>query len=208
MSRSERKGPAEAPAAPPRRRRSPEEARRQILDAAEKLLVEGGPEAIRLQDVARDVGIAHPTILHHFGSREGMVLALERRAMERLRDELMADREASSEDVLDRVFRVLGDQGYARLLAWSVLSGLPAETGTEFRMLEELGEAYHSEQSREAGIDIEETVFRVRLAAVALFGEALLGPLLSRSAGLDDPEDEVRTRFRHWLARLIAGEEE
>lgn len=190
-----------------RRRRSPEEARRQILDAAEKLLVEGGPEAIRLQDVARDVGIAHPTILHHFGSRERLMLDLEARAMERLRDELMADREASSEDVLDRVSSVLGDQGYARLLAWSVLSGLPAETGTEFRMLEELGRAYHSEQSREAGVDAEETVFRVRLAAVALFGEALLGPLLTRSAGLEDSEEAVRTRFRRWLARLIAGDE-
>lgn len=197
-----------SPSPGPRRRRSPEEARRQILDAAEKLLVEGGPEAIRLQDVARDVGIAHPTILHHFGSREQLMLDLEARAMERLRDELMADREASSEDVFDRVSSVLGDQGYARLLAWSVLSGLPAETGTEFRMLEELGRAYHSEQSREAGVDLEETVFRVRLAAVALFGEALLGPLLTRSAGLEDSEDEVRTRFRRWLARLIAGDDD
>ena len=69
-----------------RRRRSREEARRLILDAAERLLTEGGPEAVRLQEVGRAVGISHPAVLHHFGSREGLLLELESRAMERLQE--------------------------------------------------------------------------------------------------------------------------
>ena len=59
-----------------------------ILDAAEKRLREGGPDAIRLQDIARDVGIAHPTILHHFETRDGLTLALQQRAMQRLEQDL------------------------------------------------------------------------------------------------------------------------
>ena len=70
-------------------RRSAEEAQRRILDAAEKRLREGGPEAVRLQDIARDVGISHPAILHHFASRDGLTQALERRAMDRLETELV-----------------------------------------------------------------------------------------------------------------------
>ena len=48
-------------------RRSPEEARRAILEAAEKHLVEGGPEAVRVQVVARDLGLSDAAIYHHFG---------------------------------------------------------------------------------------------------------------------------------------------
>jgi len=48
-------------------RRTKEEAQRVILDAAEERLANGGPEALRLQDIAADVGISHPAILHHFG---------------------------------------------------------------------------------------------------------------------------------------------
>ena len=59
-----------------RRRRSAAETRDAILEAAERRLVDGGPEAIRLQEIAADAGISHPAILHHFGSREGLVEAM------------------------------------------------------------------------------------------------------------------------------------
>ena len=63
-----------------RTRRSAPEARRAILEAAEKRLREGGPEAVRLQDLARDLGVSHPAILHHFGSREKLIRAVMRDA--------------------------------------------------------------------------------------------------------------------------------
>src|SRR5450432_3158548 len=56
-----------------RRRRTSDEARAAILDAAERRLVSSGPAGIRLQEVAADVGVSHPTVLHHFGSREALV---------------------------------------------------------------------------------------------------------------------------------------
>ena len=65
-------------------RRRPEEAKALILDAAEASMKAGGPAALRLQDVARAAGVSHPTILHHFGSREGLVRALNLRSLEAL----------------------------------------------------------------------------------------------------------------------------
>ncbi|MBO6753542.1 MAG: helix-turn-helix transcriptional regulator [Spongiibacter sp.] len=70
-------------------RRTKEEAQRVILDAAEERLANGGPEALRLQDIAADVGISHPAILHHFESRDGLVLALSLRTLSNLREGLI-----------------------------------------------------------------------------------------------------------------------
>ena len=59
-----------------RARRTPEEARRLILETAQQLIARAGPEGLRLQEIAAAAGISHPLILHHFGSREGLVRAL------------------------------------------------------------------------------------------------------------------------------------
>src|ERR1700756_4565384 len=88
-------------------RRSPEEARRLILETAQALIARTGPEGLRLQDIAAAAGISHPLILHHFGSREGLVRELTRQAVAELRDKLvaaMASSEYSVEQQLDRVF--------------------------------------------------------------------------------------------------------
>src|SRR5271165_2303383 len=94
----------------PRRRRTGEEARSAILDAAERLLVASGPAGIRLQEVAADVGVSHPTVLHHFGSREGLLEAVVARALESLHAGLLAAVQTSPpgsdkvEALLERVF--------------------------------------------------------------------------------------------------------
>src|SRR5258708_39165376 len=80
---------------PPRKRRTAEEARVAILDAAERRLVASGPAAIRLQEVAADVGVSHPTVLHHFGSREALVEAVVARALDSLHAGLLAAVRAS-----------------------------------------------------------------------------------------------------------------
>ena len=73
-----------------RQRRTPEEARRLILETAQALIASTGPDGLRLQDIAAAAGISHPLILHHFGSREGLVRALTRQAVAELRDKLVA----------------------------------------------------------------------------------------------------------------------
>src|SRR5215469_16716839 len=113
-----------------RARPEPGRARDAILEAAERRLREAGPGAIRLQDVAAEVGVSHPAVLHHFGSREGLVRAVVSRAIAKLQDDLASALAAQFErgrpdgaDLFERVFAVLFDEGHARLLAWLLLSG-------------------------------------------------------------------------------------
>ncbi len=194
-------------------RRTAEEARRVILDAAERRLAEHGPEGIRLQDIARDVGISHPTILHHFESREGLVLALTQRATEQLRADMFAAfsgphaREADMHPILDRVFDVLSRQGHARLIGWMILSGAIRQA-PEQGLLRDLTDLIHGlriEESKAQALpapDRDDTLFIVILGAVTAFGDGLFGPMVRRAAGVTD-ETQIAERFRAWFAELL-----
>ena len=83
-----------------RLRRTPEEARRLILETAQSLIASTGPERLRLQDIAAGAGISHSLILHHFGSREGLVRALTRQATPAA---ALAQAQTDMQRLLDRV---------------------------------------------------------------------------------------------------------
>ena len=191
-----------------RRRRSPEEARRLILEAAQSLLASTGPEGLRLQDIAAAAGISHPLILHHFGTREGLVRALTRQAAAELRDKLvaaMASSDYSIEQQLDRVFDAFRD-GLAQRLAWltTVDPGGGAEQ-TEM-IMRDIADKLHARRISTsppgAAVERRDTDALVHLVATAAFGDALFGAHLHRSAGVPVTSETDR-RFRLWLAALI-----
>jgi AcrR family transcriptional regulator len=193
----------------PRRRRTAEQARREILDAAEKQLGRAGPDSIRLQDVAREVGVSHPTVLHHFGSRDELVRAVIERAFETLQSELVGAfqmteiHERETVALLNRVSQTLGERGYARLLAWLMLSGAPPRKPTiaPIRVVAEAAHAHRRRQGIKAA-SFEDSLFITMLAALVMFADALVGENLRASAGLSD-DPEAPQRFRTWLAKLI-----
>jgi len=203
-------------------RRTAEEARKLILDAAEERLATGGPEALRLQDIAADVGISHPAILHHFESRDGLVLALSLRTLQSLRDGLIdvlgeVDlQNPNVEGVLAAVFGVLSDRGLARLLAWVVLSGrlFPgnvAQTAEEAQLLKDISDAIHALRVKAAedhGIPAGEpldTMFIVYLVAAAAFGDAVFGaPLLDGFGVSAADQPDTQRQFRRWFADMIS----
>ena len=203
---------------PRRRRLTPEKARRAILDAAGNRLTRDGPDGLRLQSIAADLGISHSSILHHFGSRDGLLDALSSDAFEALDRDLRASLESPpsgenrSAEILDRAARTLRDEGHAKLLVWQIMSGrLPRRDGDEDdappdEMLKRISEIVHAsriEDAAEDGIappDLEDTRFFVLMIAYSLFAEAIAGDVLAGSAGLAVAPDTHR-RFRHWLAR-------
>ena len=196
----------------PRKRRTAEEARREILEAAQKRLADGGPEAIRLQEIARDIGISHPAILHHFESRDGLMQALAHSAVQALDHELVqiigdAAVQTSPAEVLDRVFRALGESGLARLLGWYTLTFTPQPQAEEQFILRHVVDVLHGRLQHPIGErpppSREEVLLMVRLAAVALLGDAIFGPLLSFSLGTSDDRGSQKT-FRQFLAELMA----
>lgn len=51
-----------------------EATRRSILDAAAELLAEGGEEGVSIREVCARAGVTAPTVYHHFGDKDGLVL--------------------------------------------------------------------------------------------------------------------------------------
>lgn len=200
------------PAGRARRRRSPEVARDEILNAAQRLLSQGGPDAIRLQDIARDVGISHPTILHHFGSREGLIEALDARAIHALTADvariLQSDEEPQTGELVERVAETMDQQGLARLIAlWAMREpdGESRLEGTDpAALVADVSELIRTRLDVIEGVQadrLEGISFRVRLAVFAMFGQALIGDALSPVAG--EERRAERYRFRQWFSELL-----
>ncbi len=201
------------PKRPTRKRRTAPAARLAILDAAEKRLAEVGPGGVRLQDVAADVGVSHPAILHHFGSREALIEAVVERAMTTLEEDLVRSFRAAgpvppdAAGLFDRVFETLGKQGHARLLAWLALSGheprLSKTTQANWTRIIEITHALRLERTTaRKQPSYEDTVFTILLAAIALFGQAIAGPATFQNAGLEHDRG-APARFRTWFAALL-----
>ncbi len=185
----------------PRQRRSAAEARAAILDAAEHQLVAAGPAALRLQQVAEEVGVSHTTVLHHFGSREGLLEAVVDRAIAALHADLVdaigraPEQPGQLTDMLERVATVLGDGGHGRAIVWLALSNLAPEPAHGIRR-----------QRRGAGRvpPFEDTLFLMMMAFFTLLAQSVAGPTLMRAAGLSS-DTRTAARFRAWLGRLLAG---
>src|SRR5258708_31702730 len=72
----------------PRPRLTPQAAKFAILDAAERRLHDEGPEGVRIQRIATDLGITDAAVHYHFGTREALMDALLRRIGRRLVDDI------------------------------------------------------------------------------------------------------------------------
>jgi AcrR family transcriptional regulator len=186
-------------------RRRPEEARALILDAAEAVMGSGGPAGLRLQEVAQRAGVSHPTILHHFGSREGLIRALNLRSLEVLTTSVLARMSTQSGDEgVRRTFAGYRD-GLAQRIIWLLQSDEPANA-TRPSMFEEIVASLHKVRLSIAkpGFvpNIEDTRRVVHLTTIAAFGDALIGPRLRHSDG--PHEVTARDEFETWFSELIA----
>jgi AcrR family transcriptional regulator len=218
-----RKPGKKPPPSPPRKRRTAEDARTAILDAAERHLVASGPAGIRLQEVAADVGVSHPTVLHHFGSREALVEAVVGRALDSLHAGLLGAVSTTSPGpdhiamLLERVSGALVSGGHARAFLWLTLSGYT--TSMDELRIRSLAEAVHELRCARArnseGIPtLEDTYFTVMLPALALLAASAIAmptaggprrrgralqpcslPALARAAAPRAPRRDLRRRL-------------
>jgi AcrR family transcriptional regulator len=189
-------------------RRTPDETRRLILDAAQAAIARTGPEGLRLHDIAAAAGISHPLILHHFGSRAGLVRALTREAIIELGDKLFAamiEPDHSTEELLGRVFDAFRN-GLGQRLAWLATVDPDGDQGGATMIQREFADRLHARRVAAAppgaNVVLEDSLFLVHLIAIAALGDAIYGAQFRRSAGLPEgPETDAR--FRAWLAALI-----
>ncbi len=201
--------PVAAPEAIPRKRRTAEEARTAILDAAEQRMIAAGPAGIRLQEVAADVGVSHPTVLHHFGSREALVQEVCERRYAALRNDVIAAIEGSAggeeqlSAVLESVYTTLVKHGHGRAVFWLALEGLLAN-GDQGHM-RDIGLAVHALRARmnQEPAPLEDTQHVVVLVAFALLAQSVMGDRTLHDVGLGASK-AAGARFRSWLARLLS----
>lgn len=196
----------------PRRRLDAETARQLILDAAEKRLVVVGPAGIRLQEVAADAGVSHPTVLHHFGSREQLVKAVIVRSVEQINTHLItalqraqSDSDGLAEALVENTHRAFERTGHARVMLWLALEGHAVE-GSKVKLTDIVDAAHalriarNKEASKRSSRD--DTAYTVVLAALALVGGSVLAPTLLANAGLAS-DARANAAFRKWLARVL-----
>jgi AcrR family transcriptional regulator len=174
-----------------RKRLNPEESRSAALEAARRLLLEQGPQAITLKAVAAEVGRTHANLLHHFGSAAGLQADLVRsiagRVTASIADSVERARlhETDPREIVDRTFDAFDREGAGALAAWMILSGnrdaldpiLEALRGLVAQL--SVGhEAHH----------VGETTLWLVLSAL---GDSLLGAPIADALGLD--RDAART---------------
>jgi AcrR family transcriptional regulator len=144
-------------------------------------LVEQGPLALKLADVAAAAGVANASVLHHFGSIDGLHAALMERMVSQLIAEVLAladqggpTGDDTQEAVFEALFDVFETRNAARLAAWLELTG-------EWRRMTHVREAVREVVARRASFgdvtpkQAEDLVLiSVTLAmGVGLFGHAM-----------------------------------
>ena len=183
-----------------RERLSPEESRSAALEAARRLLIESGPQAVTLKAVGTKIGKTHANLLHHFGSAAGLQSELARYIGERvtagIAEAVQRARqgEADPREIVDRTFDAFGREGAGALAAWMILSGnrdaLDPILESIHHMVDQLGRGHEDRP-------VHETTLWLVLAAL---GDSLLGAAMADALGL--PRDKARALARE---QLIAG---
>jgi len=161
-----------------------------------------------VQVVAREIGISDAAVHYHFGSREGLLEALLRRAGRGLREQITDALESHPLDVgvlAEHLRNTYSARGYARLTAWLLLAGWqPSGRG----MLRAQAEAMHLRRAGVASADrggspgLEDTLFSLVLLNLFFWAEPLVGPAALEMVAL--PGDEPTAgRLRAWLVQLV-----
>jgi len=186
-----------------RERLSPEESRAAALEAARRLLIAHGPQAVTLKAVAAEVGKTHANLLHHFGSAAGLQAALATSISERVTAEILAaveqHRQHGTEprDVVDLTFDAFGQEGAGALAAWMILSGnrdaLNPILESIHRLVDRLAETH-------GDMPVKEDTLWLVLAAL---GDSLLGGEMAAAIGL--PPGRARELALQHLVRGKAG---
>ena len=183
-----------------------------ILDAAERRLIAGGPDAIRLEKIADDVGVSHPAILHHFKSREGLVEAMVLNGLKRFQAQVLegwpSAKEPDIEGTFERFYEIASRRGVARMLAGLTLMRRDVEA-LRPDVLRPAAERLHAGRVRRAQRDkrampeLEDSMFIATFLMIIVLGDSLFGTSVRRALGLHSRDSAQR--FRRWLVKAVEG---
>jgi AcrR family transcriptional regulator len=215
MPRTRKPVSRQAAAAPlrRRRRRSPELARQELLDAAERVFSASQPDRVGLKEVAQEAGVSHALITHYFGTYAGLLEAALERRITAMRDVLLARlREPGGlgrpDELLEIVFRTLEDPVHLRLIRWLFASERPAAIhafGLQRRgiamVADQVARTLAPEPDASLVHDLEMTLVT---ALAAAYGYAIARYALAGALGRD-PSPALDDEVRGTLAAMVHG---
>lgn len=184
-----------------RKRLNPEESRSVALEAARRLLLAEGPQAVTLKAVAGEIGRTHANLLHHFGSAAGLQAELARSIADRVTGSIAeaVDRarrgEADARDIVDKTFDAFGREGAGALAAWMILSGNRDALNPILESIRDLvGQLTVGHEDHH----VAESTLALVLNAL---GDSLLGASIAEALSLsrDTARDLAADRLRHRL---------
>ncbi|MGE0179996.1 MAG: TetR/AcrR family transcriptional regulator [Sphingomonas sp.] len=189
-----------------RERLTPQESRAAALEAARRLLIDKGPQAVTLKAVAAKIGKSHANLLHHFGSAAGLQTALAElisgRVVAGIAEAVQRSRQGEADpiEIVDRTFDAFGKEGAGALAAWMILSGdrdaLNPVLDAIHALVDQLGEGHE-----------DRPVHEMTLALVlAALGDSLLGGPMAEALGL--PREKARELARGQLIAAHKAAEE
>jgi AcrR family transcriptional regulator len=198
-----------APIKPPRKTGVEGNTRAAILEAAQKRLARLGADGLRLQDIARDVGVSHPTILHHFGSRDGLIVAMVQHIGEAFVSEIIRRVPIGPTPLPNEVSKVglvydlLADKGFGALLGWAYRQR-PADIVLVTKNLVSM--AFESMVQHKTELDgvqpnddwQKQLAYSIRLVLMAAAGETLIGKPISFAHGNYDG-------FQIWIGEVLSN---
>ena len=179
-----------------------DESRSLALEAARRLLIQEGPQAVTLKAVSAEIGKTHANLLHHFGSAAGLQAALARDIGERVTAgiaeavEKARCGEADARAIVDRTFDAFGKEGAGALAAWMILSGNRDALNPILESIHDL--VVQLGQGHEGHHVPEDTLWLV----LAALGDSLLGAPIATALGL--PRDCSRELATEALRAKIA----
>jgi AcrR family transcriptional regulator len=107
----------------------------EIKEAARRLLVAGGPQAISLRAIARDMGMTAPAIYRYFPSLEALVVALADDLMDELGGAVAAAGESAGDDPGQRLAamaRAFRRWAVAHPVEFGMIFGAPVPTMADY----------------------------------------------------------------------------
>ncbi|MEM9621724.1 MAG: TetR/AcrR family transcriptional regulator [Pseudomonadota bacterium] len=178
-----------------RTRRSPELAKQRILEAAHQVFLEGGADAVKVQPIAKMLGITDAAIHYHFKNRENLLEALLTFGAKRLKQAVDETSDGNLAQVAENLSSVYDDQGFARLAAWFALAG---RQSTQSGLFDEMS----AQAQQELGVSDLEARRSVALLNMALTVEPLFAGAFLQAVSLEN-SPRSRRLFRRWMIQKL-----
>ncbi len=185
--------------------------REKLMDLAEQISANKGPDAVTLGDVAHRAGLPVSKVEREFPTRADLLQAVFHRSTVRLRDlafTLLAQDDDNDENrarsKLVRMFDLVSAPDRAPLFGAVVAAKRDPFPDAMERGLRQLGVLFHDHRRELFGTarSLKDTLYIVELTTIAMYGELALGDAARERLGLPLTSRE-RREFRRWFADKI-----